>query len=1024
MPSPTSISSGAGAIGSAILGAGATALSVASAVETMLIIASAIFKVCVKVSEALHKVKSNSKAAEALQIRVTSVAMIVNSKLSAKQTTDVEMNTMNSLLKTLNETSEWVEKRIEKEATQLTLHQLWKAKDTEDKIKAFDERLSNHMIDLNVAQSVALDFKAAQSSYEMQGLIQYLNDSQRTLAEELRSSNVWSLDNAVERLGGIEKVITDGLNNVGADVFELKKQNEEILHMLKQNQKVSTSTISQPQSPKSPLSTLPSKLISWSDLKGTGDEIAHGAFGVVRRYTFLGAAVAVKELTGANALSMKQKEQFLTEASIQARLTHPYVVRVYGIVHDEKTSKYGIVLHLMGQGLDKYIEGHSLSLSIRIEYIRQIAAGIAYLHNEDPVIIHGDIKPQNVLVAEGNLTVGLTDFGLARTKAQLGMSTSAGGGLKGVGTLPYMAPELFETDTYGQRKTKTSKTTDVYAFGITAFCILIGHCGLNGPYPDEDEESGEDTFNIIKAVVSGKRPSDFVQWPTEVPEIIKTIIIQCWVQDANKRMLMKDVVEKLEEGVIKDVKKETDKEGHRQAFVPPVGSNSTLSSPSSSSSSPPPPAPPSAHVSSDSASKPTSPPKILAPTPPPKKSSDDDKAPDVLPKDAVELVKLLKLESVKKDAKEVRRVSNALSKIAETIAGHQSCIDAGAPLALTNLAKEKAVKENGDAAWYVALALKNIADSESGRQSCIDAGASLVLTNLAKEKAVKENGSAAAWVAFALGNISSSESGRQSCIDAGAPLALTDLAKEKAVKENGEAAANVAWALGNISSSESGRQSCIDAGAPLVLTNLAKEKAVKENGSAAAWVAYAIGNIAKSESGRQSCIDAGAPLALTDLAKEKAVKENGTAASNVASALRNIAESESGRQSCIDAGAPLALTDLAKEEAVKENGTTANNVASALGIIAESESGRQSCIDAGAPLALTNLAKVKAVKENGEAAANVAFALGNIAESESGRQSCIDAGASLVLTDLAKEKAVKENWNAANNVALALGNIA
>jgi hypothetical protein len=217
------MSTSSGAITSAILGVGSVAINVASSVEPLLIIAGTIFKVCVTVSEALHKVKSNSKAAEALQIRVTSVAMILNSKLSAKQTTDVEMNTMNSLLKTLNETSEWVDKRIEKEATQFTVHHLWKAKDTEEKIKAFDERLSKHMIDLNVAQSVALDFKAAQSSYEMQGLVQYLNDSQRTLAEELRSSNVWSLDNAVERLGGIEKVITDGLNNVGvAFVVELK----------------------------------------------------------------------------------------------------------------------------------------------------------------------------------------------------------------------------------------------------------------------------------------------------------------------------------------------------------------------------------------------------------------------------------------------------------------------------------------------------------------------------------------------------------------------------------------------------------------------------------------------------------------------------------------------------------------------------------------------------------------------------------------------------------------------------------
>jgi serine/threonine protein kinase len=848
MPSPTitSLSSGAGAIGSAILGAGATALSVASSVEPLLIVASAIFKVCVKVSEALHKVKSNSKAAEALQIRVTSVAMIVNSKLSAKQTTDVEMNTMNSLLKTLNETSEWVERRIGKQATQFMGHQVLKAKDTEDNIKEYDDRLSKHMIDLNVAQSVALDFKAAQFSYEMQGLIEFLSDSQRTLAEELRkrcerdSKFEWNLDFAVDHLGFIEKKIEEVVETnrqIEETNRRIEEQNKHIIHILEQSQHP---LVPHPQS----TSALPTKLISWSELKGNGDEIAHGAFGIVRRYTYGGAAVAVKELTGANALSINQKEQFLNEASIQARLTHPYVVRVYGIVHDEKTSKYGIVQHLMGQGLDKYIERHSLSLSIRIEYIRQIAAGIAYLHNEDPVIIHGDIKPQNVLVAEGNLTVGLTDFGLARTKAQLGMSTSTGGGLKGVGTLPYMAPELFETDNYGQRKTKTSKTTDVYAFGITAFCILIGHCGLNGPYPDEDEESGGDTFNIIKAVVSGKRPSDYVQWPSGVPEIVKTIIIQCWNKDANKRMLMKDVVEKLEEGVIKDVKKETDKEGHRQAFVPspPVGSNSTLSSSSSSSSSlPPPPKPPSAHVSSDSASLPTSPPKILAPPTPP--ISNDDKAPEILPKDAVELVKLLKLESVKKNAKEVMRVTGALWDIASSVSGRQSCIDAGAPLALTNLAKEKTMKENDYAA---------------------------------------------AWVAYALGWIASSESGRQSCIDAGAPLVLTDLAKEKAVKEYGYVASNVAWAFRNIAESESGRQSCIDAGAPLALTNLAKEKTVKEDGDAAKNVALALLNIASSESGRQSCINAGAPLALTNLAKEKAVKENSTAAESVADAYRQI----------------------------------------------------------------------------------------------------------------------------------------
>jgi hypothetical protein len=72
---------------------------------------------------------------------------------------------------------------------------------------------------------------------------------------------------------------------------------------------------------------------------------------------------------------------------------------------------------------------------------------------------------------------------------------------------------------------------------------------------------------------------------------------------------------------------------------------------------------------------------------------------------------------------------------------------------LVTLSGEKSVKENGNAASNVASALGKIAKSDTGRQSCIDAGAPLALTELAKENAVKENGNAAGNVAYALGNI-------------------------------------------------------------------------------------------------------------------------------------------------------------------------------------------------------------------------------------------------------------------------------
>jgi hypothetical protein len=76
---------------------------------------------------------------------------------------------------------------------------------------------------------------------------------------------------------------------------------------------------------------------------------------------------------------------------------------------------------------------------------------------------------------------------------------------------------------------------------------------------------------------------------------------------------------------------------------------------------------------------------------------------------------------------------------------------------LTDLAKEKAVKENSDAVRDIAIALGYIAWSESGRQSCIAAGAPLALTDLAKEKAVKEDARPAGNVADALRKIAENE---------------------------------------------------------------------------------------------------------------------------------------------------------------------------------------------------------------------------------------------------------------------------
>ena len=119
---------------------------------------------CIKVSEALKRVESNSEHVKALKIRVTLLAKLVEGKQSSTQSNETEMSTLfetetilNSLLKTLTETFEWVERREIKEATQTMLYQIFRSRETMEKIKAFDERLTKHMVDLNVELSIAID---------------------------------------------------------------------------------------------------------------------------------------------------------------------------------------------------------------------------------------------------------------------------------------------------------------------------------------------------------------------------------------------------------------------------------------------------------------------------------------------------------------------------------------------------------------------------------------------------------------------------------------------------------------------------------------------------------------------------------------------------------------------------------------------------------------------------------------------------------------------------------------------------
>ena len=184
-----------------------------------------------------------------------------------------------------------------------------------------------------------------------------------------------------------------------------------------------------------------------------------------------GRQVAVKvmrpELTEAVG-----KQRFLNEIQVIARLAHPHILPLYdsGIAD-------GLLYYIM-----PYVQGESLSVRIRREVqlgineavmmTRQVALALQSAHEQG--IVHRDVKPENILIHEGE--VMLADFGVA-----LALSASASERLTAtgiaVGTPRYMSPEQSHgSETLDAR-------SDIYSLGCVLFEMLAGEPPFTGPTP-------------------------------------------------------------------------------------------------------------------------------------------------------------------------------------------------------------------------------------------------------------------------------------------------------------------------------------------------------------------------------------------------------------------------------------------------------------------------------------------------------------------------------------------------------------
>ena len=169
----------------------------------------------------------------------------------------------------------------------------------------------------------------------------------------------------------------------------------------------------------------------------------------------LNREVAVKQLRDEFLGGTLQLDRYWQEAQLLASLQHPNIVTIYDI----NRQKGWLVMELMQGTLAERLAGRQMDLRGLKTTLAHSLRALHYLHDQG--IVHGDIKPSNIMI-DARRRIKLGDFGLARR-----VSDRDGTLLKGA--TRYIAPEVV-SDAFGL----VESSSDLYSLGFAAYELMCG----------------------------------------------------------------------------------------------------------------------------------------------------------------------------------------------------------------------------------------------------------------------------------------------------------------------------------------------------------------------------------------------------------------------------------------------------------------------------------------------------------------------------------------------------------------------
>jgi serine/threonine-protein kinase len=246
------------------------------------------------------------------------------------------------------------------------------------------------------------------------------------------------------------------------------------------------------------------------------EPIGRGAMG----YVYLGRDPKINRIVAIKAVDLAAeveptelddaRRNFLREAEIAGRLSHPNIVTIFDVGENEGVA-YIAMEYLKGRHLNEFVrKDHLLPVATVLDLLSRTADALDYAHSQN--VVHRDIKPANIMYDSISDGLKITDFGIARL---IGVGRTSKGIV--LGTPAFMSPEQLEGK-------NVNGHTDLFALGVTLYQLLTGHLPFRGA-----------SMTKLMFVIANEPHESVTAARADLPECLNSIVDRALAKDPADR---------------------------------------------------------------------------------------------------------------------------------------------------------------------------------------------------------------------------------------------------------------------------------------------------------------------------------------------------------------------------------------------------------------------------------------------------------------------------------------------------------